>query len=233
MTMHIPIKTTLIALTTLLAACTSDGYQSGDGRYSAMRADFVEAATDGTAAITTISTDDGNTLTLTQTVKTKWAQKADSTYRALAYYNPVATVPGANEAELMALQSVAVPTVKRPNDIENGLKTDPVSLNSVWLSRSGRYLNLDISLKTGRSDDEDATQTIGAALTGKTLNTDGTTTFTLTLHHDQGSVPEYYSTACYVSIPLYRGLLTPAAGDTVAIDITTYKGKTVKTFTIK
>lgn len=55
---------TLIAAACLAAACQSDGYETGDGRYSYLRADLVEARTAEAGTITAATTDDGERLTL-------------------------------------------------------------------------------------------------------------------------------------------------------------------------
>lgn len=232
-TMKMKVLSTLLMLTFMLIGCTSESYDSGDGRYSAMRADFTEARTDGTAAIVSFTTDDGESLNLTQPYKPSWNQKADTTYRALIYYNKVQGPQGKDEAQLVMLNSVAVPVPKPAAEFKEGVKTDPVVLNSTWISRSGRYLNLDLSLKTGKTDDKDAIQTLGIAIENTTQSADGHTTMTLTLYHDQGTVPEYYSTACYVSVPLFRTPTALSAGDTVRINVSTYSGKITKTFTLK
>lgn len=227
------LKTLPFSLLAWLFGCTNEAYESGDGRYSDMRADFAEAQTDGSAAVISFTTDDGESLTLTQAVKPSWAEKGDTTYRALIYYNKVENSQGAERAEAVMLRNVIVPAAKPLTDFKDGVKTDPVSLNSSWISASQRWLNLDLSLKTGKSDDEDAAQTLGLALESVEQDSGGHCSVTLTLYHDQGTVPEYYSTTCYVSVPLFRAPVELSAGDTVTINIQTYNGKVSKTFTIK
>ena len=55
--------------------------------YSYLRSDFVEAATDGTAAFVSAITDDGDTLSLRPPLRAKWTTKPDTTYRAQLLYN--------------------------------------------------------------------------------------------------------------------------------------------------
>ena len=79
-----------LALTTLLfAACTADNYDTGDGKYSYLRADFVEAHTVASGKIDYAITDDGDSVRLNPVVSASWATKRDSIYRALLYYNKV------------------------------------------------------------------------------------------------------------------------------------------------
>lgn len=197
-----------------------------------MRADFAEALTDGSAAIISFTTDDGESLSLTQAYKPTWTEKGDTTYRALVYYNTVQQKSGTDAAELVMLGRVYVPTAQPSVEFKDGIKTDPVSLNSVWISKSQRWLNLDLSVKTGKSDDEEAAQTLGLVLNSAEQDSNGHTTVTLTLYHDQGTVPQYYSTACYISVSLFREPVALSAGDTVVINIQTYNELITKSYTI-
>ena len=77
----------LIALSFILSACSNDPYDTGDGSLSHMRADFVEAQTDASANIISIETDDGEHMFLTNAINVSWAERPDTIYRALLYYN--------------------------------------------------------------------------------------------------------------------------------------------------
>lgn len=213
----------LTSIILLLAACTSESYESGEGKYSGMRADFTEAVTDGTGAIKSFTTDDGDQLTLTRAVKPQWQTKADTTYRALIYYNKVAAEASSFKAEPLSVVRVLVPQPRKAAELKDGYKTDPVIMNSAWMSRSGRYLNLDLSIKTGKTDDDKARHTLGLVIESTKTDNNGHTTYTLTLTHDRGGVPEYYSAECYVSIPLYGDELHPVKGDTLVLNVNTYE----------
>ena len=54
----------------------------GDSEYSYLRSDFVEATTNNTSVIVSAITDDGDTLLLSPSLRVKWVEKADTTYRA-------------------------------------------------------------------------------------------------------------------------------------------------------
>ena len=117
---------------------------------------------------------------------------------------------------------------------EEEIKTDPLSLDALWLSENGKYVNLTLTLKTGTTDGESSLQSIGSLLRGLTVNADGTATADVVLLHDQADVPQYYSARVYASIP--TAALTVDGGssatiDSVSIEINTYKGlikRTVK-----
>lgn len=216
-----------------LICCTNEGYESGDSRYSGMRAEFSEAATDGTGAFVSFQTDGGESLPLAQSYKPEWAGVADTTYRVLAYYEPISNGQGIEEASLMGLKSVIVPNVQPASEFKEGVKTDPVSFNSAWISASQRYLNIDFSVKTGVIDGSDVIQLVGMALDTVAQNSLGHRTFSLRLYHNQGNAPEYYSSQHFLSVPLYCGQTAAEAGDSVLISIQTYDGTVSKGFAVK
>lgn len=218
------------SLLLLLVSCSNDAYDTGDGSLSLMRAEFVEATTDALSLVKSIATDDGETLSVSPTYTPQWTATADTTYRALAYYNKVEADNGGYHAEMLALSQVLVPTVRNLSDLKDELKTDPVTLESAWMSRNKRYINLDLSVKTGTTDGEVTAQAIGMVCTGVTQNADGKQTVALTLYHDQNGAPEYYSAECYVSVPLSALPVTLSAGDEVQISVETYSGSVTKVF---
>lgn len=224
---------TAFALPAVLIGCTSEAYESGDGYYSGMVAEFSEALTDGTGAFVSIETDGGESLSLTQAYKSEWGGVADTAYRALVYYERELSSTGTAAARLMGLQSVVVPSVQPASEFKEGVKTDPVSFQSAWISASGRYLNLDFSVKTGTLSDTDVIQLVGMSLDSVCQDSTGRRTFSLRLYHDQGNAPEYYSKQCYLSVPLFRGHAAATAGDTVQISIQTYDGMVSKRFIAK
>ena len=106
--------------------------------------------------------------------------------------------------------------------------TDPVGVESVWAAKSG-YINMSLLLKAGKTDGEDAVQTLGLVDCGTTVGNDGKRIRHLKLYHDQGGVPEYYTVQRYASID------TKDLGDIDAVSITvnTYSGEVTKTLECK
>lgn len=203
----------LVALFALLS-CESDSYDKGEGAYSLTQADFVEAHSNSAKAIDRVVTDDGDVYSVTPQPTANWISTADSTYRAVLYYNKVE----GNSVEPVAISQVPVLNVFQSEEVDT-VKTDPVTFESVWTSKSGKYLNLGLYLKIGQSDDDKARQTIGMVFDELHVNDDGTCTAYLRLYHDQGSVPEYYSSKYYVSI-----LRSSIKADSVCLNINTYDG---------
>lgn len=199
----------------LTAACSSDSYDSGTGAYSLVRADFVEAHSSAAGTIDYVLTDDNGRLTLTAPQQAGWASRADSLYRAVLYYTP----HDDGRAEVMTLAAIPVLRPKAIEEYEEGIKTDPLTFESIWTSANGKYINIGFYLKNGSTGDASALHTIGMAALGVTDNADGTRTAQLQMYHNQGGMPEYYSSKYYVSMPL-----AGFDADSVAITINTYNG---------
>lgn len=216
----------------MLSACSNDPYETGDGALSHMRADFVEAATDASANIVSIETDAGEQMFLTGAVNVSWAERPDTVYRALLYYNKVEADNGTSRAEPLGITQVLVPSVTDVADVEGEVKTDPVDFVSSWPSANGKYLNLELSIKVGSEDGQYSAQTIGLICDNVETKADGGSRINLRLYHDQNGVPEYYSVDTYVSIAVSRLPIEPVAGDEVVIEINTYDGTITKTFTL-
>lgn len=214
--------TVILALTGWLvfAGCRHDSYDSGTGEYSLVRGDFVEAVVDGYADVRSFVTDDGDSLVLTVPFAARWVTRQDTVYRAMTYYRIV----DKGRAEVVSMGEVPVLVPADADKMEN-IATDPLTFESMWMSRSGRYLNVAFWLKTGSVNDDDTHQTVGIVNQGIHENTDGTRVLHLCIIHNQGGVPEYYSRKHYVSVP--RSSLSGA--DSVRITVPTYQGVVVKT----
>lgn len=220
------------------SACSNEGYDTGDGAMSYLTAEFVDAATNKEARFQTAETDGGVILTLTPAIKADWASTADSTYRALLYYKVEKGAPIAGEASLIgearavpvSIQRVLVPAVADLRKAAKPLPADPLTVETAWTSKNGRYINLGIKLKTGTADGKTEAQSIGVAYTGSEAKADGTWLHRLRLVHAQNGVPEYYSASAYVSIPLRRLPFDAKKGDEIVVSAATYDGETERSF---
>lgn len=201
------------------SSCATDAYDKGEGEYSLMQAEMAEVHVDGDLQVDYFVTDDGGRYAVDAPYKSKWMTTPDSTYRAVAYFCKL----GIGLADVRGFNQVGVIAPKKRKE----LKTDPVRFESAWMSRGGAYLNAGIYLLLGATDDDKAIQTIGCQLDTLLRNDDGTKTLWLTLYHDQGNVPEYYSQRAYVSIPL-----SGTDADSVSLTVNTYDGTVRKIFRI-
>ena len=210
----------LFLLAFAAVACEQDVYDKGDTNLSYMRADFVEAVVGSNKQVTYVLTDDDEPLPLTTAYTAKWIDRPDTVYRAVLYYNYVDQT-----AESLNLARVSTISVKPLSQLTTDVKTDPLGLESVWLSNNKRYLNLSLVVKTGAVDDKAEIHTLG--IIGDTITTgdDGLRTYQLRLYHSQGDVPQYYSQRVYFSIPL-SGLPV----DALQLSVNTYDGVVTKGF---
>ena len=217
------MKTVLYTATLLLflitPSCTTDTYDKGEGELSMMRAELVEAHANSDKLIDWCLTDESERLELTQPLKLSGVQTADSVYRALLYYNKV--------EEGAEVVSAGIITTLAPHRI-NDMKTDPVSFESMWMSTSGRYLNMGLYLKTGETDNDKLRHVVGINLDTLIQHPDGKRTAHLRFYHDQGGLPEYYSQRTYISIPT-----DSIDADTVRYYVNSYSGVIEKLFVLR
>lgn len=206
-------------------ACTTEDYETGNGEYSFLRADFAEVHTAGEKKVVNARTDDGDSLVLQPPLDCSWATVPDSTYRALLYYSrepgKSLEVEGFSAAQVLVLHAMEVKDKTK-------VVTDPLTLESAWISPNGKYLNFGMFVKTGVSDAKDAYQTLGMARDTVITSEDGIRVHHLRLMHKQNGVPEYYSSRIYTSIPLAPF----AQGDLLRVEINTYEGPVVRMFEI-
>lgn len=200
----------------LNSSCTQDVYEKGEGDFSQMTAQLADAHVDAKKYIDYVDTDEGEHLVLNQPVTASFITKADTTYRVSFYYKM-----SGEKAEPITLGRVLVAT---PKVIEE-MKTDPVRLESMWIGKSAKYLNMGIYLMTGTAQDDNSKQILGCNRDTLMQNADGTKTLCLTFYHDQGGVPQYYSQRTYFSIPL-----TSVDADSIWLSINTYDGLVTKKF---
>lgn len=280
------VASAAVVAAALFASCTTEQYDSGDGKLSYLRSDFVEACTDAQSRMSSFTTDEQLSLQVEGTPKVSWMTTPDSTYRALVYYaapssssalspssapssssasgpssalgsssaigpssasgSSSASGPSSSSSssasftersaqnlasapvKVFIVNNVLCPKIKR---LQTSVppKTDPVSFVALWLSANRKYVNITFDVKTGSSGSDADGQSIGAVLTDMTRNADGTLTAHITFCHDQGNVPQYYSSRQYASLAVAQ----MQDADSASIVINSYKGKVVKTISLK
>ena len=120
-----------------LVSCTTDSYDKGQGKYSLMQAELVELSINSNKEATSFTLDDGTQYTFVLPTIAKWIETPDTVYRALLYYNKVTETT----AEPVSLG--AVPTLRaREHWKLEEQPEDPVGVESAWLSKNGKYLNI-------------------------------------------------------------------------------------------
>lgn len=209
----------------MLGSCEQETYDTGTGDLSLTRGDLLEAHADNNKTIVAVTTDSDEQLILTNPYNAKWVTTADSTYRVMAYYDKT----GEGAARLVSMRMVPTLIPVAIEDIETP-KTDPIRFESLWVSDNRKYVNIGFYIMTGTPDDDaKAVQTLGAMYERVTIHNNGTTTAKITIYHDQGGVPEYYSTRYYASLPVS----TLHDADSLTLVINSYKGRIVKTCSLR
>ena len=211
-----------LSLLLALTSCETDSYEKGEGNYSLLQADFACLTVDGEKRGVSFITDEGDSYLLSNPKTASWIQTADTIYRTYLYYNK----EGDGKAKVTSMG--ILPTLK-PRDVKDFKRQpqDPVGLESSWLTRDGKYINMGLLLKNGRNDNgEEGIHALALALDEVRQNDDQTQTAYYRLLHDQGEVPEYYTNRRYVCILLP----TEERPDSVCLTVKTYDGVVVKKF---
>lgn len=209
-----------MAVFLLMASCTVDPYESGDSSLSYLKAEMVDMHVVDKVVKSVVNDADEKLELSSAFLLPQKMEHADTTYRMMLYYNKVEKAP-------VDIKSIRLAHVVNPakKDKALTLADDPLKLISAWKAENGAYLNLSLGLMTGNVEDEDAIQKI-AVVADSVVAADGSKTYYLTLHHDQDSIPEFYTQTVYVSIPI-RGL---PKGDRICIRMNTYSGWIEKMF---
>ena len=168
-------------LSILNSSCTQDGYDKGEGQYSYLRGDFVEAQIGADKNMVSLMTDEGESLPLSQPYTAKWITRSDTVYRCMLYYNKVRDSKGQDMAEAISVGEVPCPVIIPLSKLEVEMKTDPVKFESAWMSKTGKYINLSFALKTGTTEDEEAIHSLRVVQDTILTNPDGTSTSYLRL----------------------------------------------------
>lgn len=208
---HIIIFVTALLM---LSACKNDSYESGDGQYSYLQADFVEANTSASKELVSARTDDGDMLLFSPHVFKEWASTPDSVYRSLLYYNKVSDDRTTEVYSIVQIPVVKIHKLKGTDEIS----TDPLFLKSAWISKNRKYLNLYFGIKTGVEDGNDNIQTLSVVYDPDVNNSNDSRNPYIKVVHKQNGVPEYYSSYGYISVPLNDFAL----GTTIHLSVNTY-----------
>ncbi len=206
----------------LFASCETDSYDKGEGKYSQMQGDFAELTINNQKQVVSFLTDEGEQYKTATLVSSSWIERPDTTYRAIIYFNK--TTQG--EAEVVAVGQMGVlHPITHWHFKEQ--PQDPLGVESLWLTRNGKYINMGLLLKNGHVDDSEGVHALGLSLDTILVNPDQTRTAYYRLLHSQGDAPEYYTNRRYVSI-----LLPQDRPDSVRLSIETYTGTLEKLFAL-
>ncbi len=203
-----------LMLPLLLPSC-SDDYV-----YPSVLTEFIDLQTDDTGTARYLITDSGTTWHIQERSGLD-GLVTDTVYRTVSMYAPI--TDSENEAILYSCKTIVSP-IPMSEEAFTQVKTDPVSIQSIW--RSGSYLNLILLVMI--KDQNHSYHFIENQLE---YNEDGTRTLYLTLFHDRHDDVEGYSSTVYLSVPLWAYADRMAEGDSIVFSLNTYEeGMTSRTF---
>ena len=216
----------LLALLAVVSGCEQDVYEKGEGKNSLLRADLAEIHTNTNLQFDHFTTDDGDSLTCEPLTGSRWAVTPDTTYRALIYYNKVKNDRGVEVAELVSAQHLLTLGLQPATQPNLPKHSDPLKLESIWISKSRRYLNLGLILMSGNTE-ETAVHRLTIVQDSLVSHANGKQTLCVRLIHDQGGIPEYYSQRTFLSMSLRY-----VRADSVRMTVNTYDGPVTKTLSL-
>lgn len=175
---------------------------------AAYRQDILDVKTDSEGFASQLLRDDGTTLPVKNRVGDLLK---DTSYRVVAVY--------VEESDGVHLSSVSPIPTSSPRVYEaSSVVTDPLDVEAVW--QGGGYINMRVSLKTGGG-----VHSFGFMDDGITTATDGSKRLSVTLLHDQGEDPLYYSRTTYLACSLKSlGDALKSGQDSVSLTVHTFSG---------
>jgi len=208
-------------LTILLLLCGS--CQEDDYVYPDVLTELAEAQTNDKGTLTYLLTDKGDKYRVLEREGLE-GLTPDSIYRALCVYQVTDTQ--GKTVQLYSAQKVLSMLPKPASAFTDGVRTDPLEIQSIWLS--GRYLNM-VLLPMAK----DKSHIYHFVENGLTQRTEGGNQLELTLYHDQNGDYEAFTRKTYLSIPLWEYGDKLGTGDRIILHIRTYQeGETTREFMI-
>lgn len=188
--LHIALFLGILLLT---AACGEDEYY-----YPSVKLEFVTIKAGSDGRIETLIPDKGNTMQVSED-RTNSTIAASSLRRVMSNYEVISTDAGEVTAKIYSLQSVVAPEPKKETDpaFNDGLKTDPVDVTSIWVGRD--YLNMILNLKV-----KGGKQHIFGIVEENIIETSSEKVVIFSLFHDANGDMEYYNRRAYISVPLKK-----------------------------
>lgn len=205
-----------IAMVLLLCMLLWEGCKEEDYVYPSVVTEFIGAQTDSDGTISQLVADNGTVYPVLQR-DGLGGLVADTLYRTISIYEPLPQEDGKETAaQLYSCQLVLSMNPLAEKAFKGQIKTDPVDIQSIWLS--GNYVNMILLVQY--KDQAHAYHFIDE---GFTANEDGTRTLNLRLYHDRKNDYEAFTKQVYLSVPLKKYLQSLQKGDKIRFYLNTYK----------
>lgn len=196
-------------LACLFAACGDDYH------YPSVKLEFLTAFSDAGGGSKYLLTDEGERYAVLENAD-RLQMKADTFTRIVSNYELVKAADGTTGVRLYAVLNTISPLPLPAGKFEDGVKTDPVELQSIWLGRD--YLNLLLGIKA--QDGKHLLHFIEDKIEKDEAT--GEVNVELTLYHDASSDVLAYTKRAYVSVPLWNYASEGVRKVTVTLSVNTY-----------
>lgn len=202
---------------------SNEGCQEDDYVYPDVLTEFTEVQTNDKGVLTYLLTDQGDKYQILEREGLD-GLTPDSIYRTLCIYQ--ITDVEKETVQLYSAQKVLSMLPKPASAFSDGIRTDPLDIQSIWLS--GKYLNM-VLLPMAK----DKSHIFHFVENSLTQDNEGRAQLELTLYHDQNGDYEAFTRKTYLSIPLWRYGNKLDTGDRIVLHIQTYEeGNTTREFTL-
>nr|WP_302830967.1 NigD-like C-terminal domain-containing protein [uncultured Bacteroides sp.] len=198
----------------LLTSCGDDDYH-----YPSVKLEFLTAFSGSDGSLQSVLTDEGEQYPVLENAS-KLTIDPNSFVRIVSNYEPVKAADGVAGVKLYAALGTISPFPLPADKFEDGVKTDPVELQSIWMGID--YLNLLLGIKA--QDGKHLLHFIEDEVV-KDKST-GLVNVHLTLYHDAANDVLAYTKRAYVSVPLWQYAEEGVKKVAVTMDINTYSGET-------
>ncbi len=214
----------VIVMALLFCIFLCEGCKEEDYVYPNVVTEFIGAQTNNDGTISQLVADDGTIYSVLQR-DGLGGLVADTLYRTISIYEPIAQENGkGNVAQLYSCQLVLSVNPLPASDFKGNIKTDPVDIQSIWLS--GEYLNMILLVQY-----KELSHLYHFVDEGITSDQSGTQTLNLRLFHDRNNDYEAFTKQVYLSVPLKNYLQLQRKGDKIRFNLNTYKeGETYREF---
>lgn len=206
-------------LVCLLAACGDDEYH-----YPSVKLEFLTAYSGADGNLQSILTDEGRTLPVVEDLSSL-KMDANSSARIVANYADAVAADGTTGVKLYASMKVVSPVPQAADKFENGIRTNPADILSIWLGLD--YLNITLQVK---EDGQHLLHFIEDEVTVDVAT--GQSDVYITLYHESDESMISYTRRAYASMPLRQYAVEGVQKVTVHFSLHTYSGD-IKTYDIK
>lgn len=195
----------------LLVSCGDDDYY-----YPSVKQDFLTAFYGADGQLEAVQTDDGEKLRVVEDMSGSRAD-ADVSVRIIANYETVLSDNEVAGVKLYALSQTISPVPLPADKFEEGIKTEPSEVQSIW--RGQDYLNIVLEVRQQGQhllhfvEDEVVIDETG-----------GRATVRLTLYHAVSSTVQDYGKRAYLSVPLKQYMVGGVQEVDVYFSVYTYSG---------